>query len=46
MHDATVLLNCQGGDPNGNEAVLPERKPVTWVPGDLKEELPVASGVS
>jgi hypothetical protein len=41
-----LLLHGERGDPDGNEAVLTERKTEARVTGDIEEELAIASGVS
>jgi len=41
-----LLLHGEGGDPDGNEAVLTKRKTEARVTGDIEEELAIASGVS
>lgn len=36
-----LLLNGEGRQKNGNQAVLPERNAELRMPGDLKNELPI-----
>jgi len=43
---ATLLLDGERGDPNGNETILTEREAVLGMPRDIEEELSVAAGVS
>ncbi len=43
---AGPLLYRQGGNPNGDQAILPKGQTESGVPGDIKGEFPIASAVS
>ena len=43
--NAAFLENGQGGDPDGNQAILAKRQSIPRVPDDIKGKLAVASGV-
>ena len=45
IHNPALLPNSQGGYPQRDEAILPERQSIIWMPYHLEEEPAVAAGV-